>query len=245
MSGSLDGIRVRLIQIRDRPDVLADELASFRERTGLRGDQILSTSALLDPLSIDLLEDVDAVLIGGASAYSVTQTYGWTAPLIVLCRACAERSLPLFGSCWGHQFVARAFGGEVVHDPDRGEIGTHEVSLTEAAASDPVFRHLPSRLPVQMGHHDRVSRLPESGVELATSRTAPIQAFRIEGAPVYGTQFHSELDATRVRARMMTYRRYYANLAEEATFREIYDSVRQTPDADALLRTFLEEYCGA
>ena len=35
------------------------------------------------------------------------------------------------------------------------------------------------------------------GVELAISDTQPHQAFRMAGKPMYGTQFHSELDARR------------------------------------------------
>ena len=40
-----------------------------------------------------------------------------------------------------------------------------------------------------MGHHDRVSVLPDGAVELARNDTAPYQAFRLDGLPIYGTQF--------------------------------------------------------
>ena len=235
-------LRVLLIQIRDRPAVLAEEVDSFRQRTGLRRDQLVIVNAIREPLARSGLDAVDAVLIGGAGAYSVTQTYGWTQDLIDLCHACAHRRVPVFGSCWGHQFLARAFGGQVVHDPARSEMGTHEVDLTAAGRQDPLFSSLPDRFGTQMGHQDRVSVLPPGGIELATNDRAPHQAFRLAGLPIYGTQFHSELDATTERQRLIAYRDHYPEMQEDATFDAVVDAVRETPEADDLLRQFLLRY---
>lgn len=194
MAPRFEDLRVRLLQVRERPAVIAEEQASFRARTGLRPDQLVVTNVLMETLEPALLDDVDAVMIGGAGAYSVTQTYVWTDALAELCRACADRAVPLFGSCWGHQFIARAFGGTVINDPERAEMGTHDVRLTEAGRADPLFGTLPERFGTQMGHHDRVAVLPPGATELAENDTAPYQAFRLDGLPIYGTQFHSELD---------------------------------------------------
>lgn len=235
-------LRVRLIQIRDRPAVIAEEQASFQARTGLSPEQMAVTNALTDRLGPDLLDGVDAVLIGGAGAYSVTDTFGWTPDLVGLCHACADRQTPLFGSCWGHQFLARAFGGEVVHDPERAEMGTHAVEVTAAGQADPLFATLPPRFGTQMGHHDRVSALPSGGVELARNARAPFQAFRLAGLPVYGTQFHSELDERTERARLLAYRSYYPEMADDDAFGRVLSTLRPTPDADDLLRRFLLLY---
>lgn len=242
MAPDLDRARVRLIQIRERPAVIAEEQASFRARTGLRSDQLLVTDALRDDLSPALLSDVDAVMIGGAGAYSVVDTFVWTQGLADLCQACADRAVPLFGSCWGHQFVARAFGGEVIHDTSRAELGTHDVMLTDAGHADPLFSTLPAQFPTQMGHHDRVSVLPTGAVELAFNDCAPNQAFRIAGAPVYGTQFHSELDEATERDRLTTYRSYYPEMNDDDVFTAVLDTVRPSPEADDLLRRFLLLY---
>ena len=235
-------LRVRLVQVRERPAVIAEEQASFRARTGLAPDQLVVTDALREPVAPDLLDGVDAVMIGGAGAYSVTDTFHWTAGLVRLCHACAEREVPLFGSCWGHQFVARAFGGAVVHDPERAEMGTHTVRLTGAGRRDGLFSTLPERFGAQMGHHDRVAELPPGAVELARNERAPHQAFRLDGLPVYGTQFHSELDAATERARLVEYRAYYPEMADDAVFRATLDGLRETPEADDLLRRFLLLY---
>ena len=242
MAPDLDRVRVRLIQIRERPAVLQEERDSFQARTGLGADAFVATNALRDDLSPALLDDVDAVMIGGAGAYSVVDTFPWTQGLIDLCLAAADREVPLFGSCWGHQFVARAFGGTVVNDPSRAEMGTHTVELTEAGAQDPLFSTLPERFGTQMGHHDRVAQLPPGAVELAQNDRAPYQAFRLDGLPIYGTQFHSELDAQTERGRLVEYREHYPEMADDDVFAATLDALRDTPEADDLLRRFLLLY---
>ena len=245
MAPTYDHLRVLLVQIRDRPAVIAEEQASFRERCALRADQLVVANALQNALTPALLDGVDAVLIGGAGAYSVTDTFGWTDSLIALCQSCAERQLPLFGSCWGHQFIARAFGGTVVHDPSRAEMGTHEIELTDAGAADALFGAFPRRFSAQQGHHDRVSVLPRGAVELARNGAAPHQAFRLDGLPIYGTQFHSELNEQAERDRLVTYRAYYPENADDDAFDALLAGLRPTPEVDGLLEAFLRRYAVA
>lgn len=242
MAPSFDRLRVRLIQIRHKPDILAEEQASFRARTTLREDQMAISNALHDPLVISLLDDVDAVMIGGAGAFSVTKTYDWTQNLIDLCQACADVDMPLFGSCWGHQFIARAFGGEVIHDGDRSEMGTVEVDLTEAGKADALMGTLPERFASQAGHQDRVSILPPDATELAANETAPNQAFRIDGTGIYGTQFHSELDDETEKGRLIAYRDHYPEMADDDAFQAALDAIRPSPYADDLIRRWLLLY---
>ena len=242
MAPSFDRLRVRLVQIRERPEVIEEEQASFAERCGLPRDAFAVTSALTDALSPALLDGADAVMIGGAGAYSVTETFGWTDGLIGLCRACADRAVPLFGSCWGHQFVARAFGGTVINDSAASEMGTHAVRLTAAGRADPLFGTLPEEFLTQMGHHDRVSVLPEGAVELADNDANPYQAFRLRDLPIYGTQFHTELDMETERGRLVTYRPFYPEMADDAVYEATMAALRPSPDADDLLRRFLMLY---
>ena len=242
MAPSHDRLRVRLVQIREKPDIIEEEQASFCARAQMRRDQLIITDALSEPLAPALLDDVDALMIGGAGAYSVTETYRWTQDLIDLCQASTDRELPLFGSCWGHQFVARAFGGTVINDPERAEMGTVDVELTEAGEADPLMGSLPRRFATQMGHHDRVSVLPSGATELATNEVAPYQAFRMDGLPIYGTQFHSELDEHTERQRLFAYRDHYPEMQDDAVFQAALDALKPSPHADDLLRRWLLLY---
>ncbi len=242
MAKRFEDLRVRLIQIRVRPDVIAEEQQTFLDRTQLQPTQLLVSNAVRQPLDDHLLEDIDAVIIGGAGAYSVTHTYGWTDDLLGLVSSMYDRSIPLFGSCWGHQFIARALGGEVIHDPERIEIGCGSVQLTEAGKRDALFREYPLEFKANMGHQDRIATLPEEAVELALSDIAPFQAFRIRNKPIYGTQFHSELDATSERARLIAYRSHYPSLQDDVAFDRIMNSLRETTEVDGLLNLFLRKF---
>ena len=242
MVRKFEDLNVRLIQVRLKPEIEAEERATFLNRTRLEPHQLHATNALKVKLRHDLLDDVDAVIIGGAGAYSVTKTYAWTDGLIELVQEIHDRELPLFGSCWGHQFIARALEGSVVHDPSRVEIGCLPVELTESGCRDVLFRSFSSRFMANMGHHDRVERLPEGAIELATNKISPYQAFKIADRPIYGTQFHSELNASTERARLYAYRKHYPSLKDETAFQAVIDSLRETTEVDGLLNRFLKTF---
>ena len=121
-------------------------------------------------------------------------------------------------------------------------MGTHHVELTEAGKSDPLFEPFPPRFLAQMGHQDRVAELPPDAIELATNDVAPFQAFRLADAPIYGTQFHSELDDKAERGRLITYRDHYPEMQVESFFQETLNALRPTPDVDDLLYQFLQLY---
>ena len=159
--------------------------------------------------------------------------------LLDLCHAAYERELPVFGSCWGHQVLARAFGGTVIYDSERAEFGCGDIELTEAGREDVLLRDFPKRFKANLGHHDRVTVLPPGAVELAFNESQRNQAFRF-GETIYGTQFHSELDARRERERLEAYWHLYEKeLGSDDAFQRVLDSLSDTTDADHLLYDFL------
>jgi len=236
-------IQVLLIQCRSAPRMEKQERACVLERARLRPDQLQTVNvARGDDPSPDLLDQGDALLIGGAGKYSATQTYPWTDPLHEFVQRAVERRLPTLGSCWGHQVIARALGGHVVHDPEHSELGCGWVELTEASARDPLFCRFPTRFRANMGHHDRVVELPPGTTELARN-DQPNQAFRLDDAPLYGTQFHSELDAERERERILVYREYYRTaLPDEETVQRVLNNLADTTEVDNLLYDFLTTF---
>lgn len=236
---SLKDIRILLIQARGTSDIELQEQDCFLERCRINPTQLRPVSVLRDRLDERLLADADAMMIGGAGEFSAVEDYPWTSDLLDLIRTAYETRFPTFGSCWGHQLIARALGGEVVHDSDLAELGCHPVSLTEAGRHDRLFGAFPQRFLANMGHHDRVVVLPETAVELAESETQPYQAFRMDGRPMYGTQFHSELDARRERQRLFKYRAYYPELAADETFQAVLANLAETSEVDHLLHDFL------
>jgi GMP synthase (glutamine-hydrolysing) len=216
------------------------EQTCFVERCRVRRSQIHAVNVTRTPLRPTLLDDVDAMMIGGAGEYSALDDTSWMPALLDLVRAAADRHLPTFGSCWGHQIIARAMGGRVVHDPDRAELGCGTVHLTQGGAQDPLFSSFPPSFNANMGHHDRVDTLPPQAIELAYNDSQRNQAFRLADAPIYGTQFHSELDAARERERLIAYRDYYRqDLPDEDDFQAVLNNLAETTEVDTLLHDFL------
>jgi GMP synthase (glutamine-hydrolysing) len=236
---------VLLLQIRDRSDVELQERECFRRLAEAAGGARLRFHNLLsdpEPGAV-AAADCEALVVGGAGAHSVTESYAFTDPLRRFVERWVDDGRPLLGSCFGHQFIAAALGGRVATDPEREEIGTFDVELTEAGAADPIFAGLPRRFPVQLGHHDRVVELPPGGVELAASERCPAQAFRLAGLPVWGFQFHVEMDERALLERAAVYRDSYAG-GEDGLGR-LAARLRPTPEAASLFGRFLALVAGA
>lgn len=243
MSEALGHIRLLLVQARESAEMEIQEQQCFLERCRLEPHQLTGLNVLRDPIDTGYLREADVMMIGGAGAFSATQDYPWMNDLLDLVRYCVDSGFPTFGSCWGHQIIARALGGDVINDVSRAELGCLEVTLTNAGRTDILFRDFPRAFMANMGHHDRVSRLPSGAVELARSATQPNQAFKIADKPVYSTQFHSELDAQREKERLLVYWEHYREeIPDEAALDAIIESLADTTEVDHLLLEFLLKF---
>ena len=98
--------------------------------------------------------------------------------------------LPLQGVCYGAQFLASAFGGEVQPAPSR-EYG--RAMLTVGDASDALMRGLPARTQVWMSHGDTITRVPDNYELIASTEDVRVAAFRVGGEQTWGIQFHPEV----------------------------------------------------
>lgn len=133
----------------------------------------------------------DALMIfGGSMHVDETAEHPWLAPEKELIRDALERDVPILGVCLGSQLLAEAAGAS----PDRmaePEIGWYDIEITDAGASDPVIGPLAPSVELFEWHH-YCAPLPPGAVELART-PACLQAYRIEGKPAWGLQFHAEV----------------------------------------------------
>ena len=93
---------------------------------------------------------------------------------------------------------------------------------------------------MQLGHLDRIAAPPLTIVELARSERCPQQLVRVADKPVYGSQFHPEIDRRHFLDRLAVYRRDYAPSEEELL--KVERTLRASPEAARLLPRFLELY---
>lgn len=143
--------------------------------------------------SLPAPEDLSGVVVTGSSAM-VSEREPWSeATARWLVRAVSSQT-PILGICYGHQLLAHALGGSVAKNPLGREIGTVDVSLTQAAARDPLLEGLPSSFSVQASHVEAVLALPPGATLLASTRLDPNHAFHA-GGKAWGVQFHPEFDA--------------------------------------------------
>jgi len=234
-------LRLVLLQVRNDRVPLRQEQSCFIERCGVSRSQIDFINLVERPeIRWRDVETAHAVIIGGAGAYSVTEDHPFSDPLKEVVFELIERDRPVFGSCWGHQFLASVTGGTVIADEEGTEIGSIPIQLTSSGRSDPLFDGLPDRFYVQLGHKDWVSELGPGWVNLAVSDLCRNQAIRLIGKPVYGTQFHSEMNENRLRERLEVYVDSY--VPDQEQYEEIIRRLRPSLEADGLMRRFLELY---
>jgi GMP synthase (glutamine-hydrolysing) len=100
--------------------------------------------------------------------------------------------VPILGICAGHQYMAHHFGGTLVpgHNP---EFGRTEVTITDA---DELLKGIPSPTVVWSNHNDEVAKPPKGFKVLASSTTCPVEAMRHSTRPLFGVQFHPEVEHT-------------------------------------------------
>ena len=103
-----------------------------------------------------------------------------------------EANVPILGICLGHQLLAYWLGGEVKRG--RWEIGWLPVTVDEAGLQDPLLAGLGESFHAFLWHGDQVSRLPKEAILLASSERCAVQAYRLQGQPVWGVQFNPQYD---------------------------------------------------
>ncbi len=98
--------------------------------------------------------------------------------------------LPLLGVCYGAQYLAHNYGGEVEPAPSR-EYG--RAMLTVGEAENPLLRDLPATTQVWMSHGDTITSIPESYKIIASTEQVKVAAYAVEGEPTWAIQFHPEV----------------------------------------------------
>lgn len=220
--------------LKDAPDRPV-EIDSILAGTGLPSASLKSVSPFTEAVSVDVLDGVDGMFIGGAG-WSAFEEIPYYEDFLAVLRAARRRAVPIFGVCFGAQTLARLFGGAVVRDDANAEYGTIEIDCETAAIRDPLFAATPQRFLAQSWHHDRIAALPTGAIPLAWSRGgAVLQAFSFPGERIWGVQFHPER-ASEAFARALEHRQ----APDEAhPIEEIRASLRPSPLATALLRRFV------
>ncbi|MHC4949323.1 MAG: type 1 glutamine amidotransferase [Planctomycetota bacterium] len=239
-----DQVHYLLLQVRNPDDPMAGhEVDCFIQALQCAPERLAVHDLIAGRPTPAELEENDCVLLGGSGDYSVAKGGPWLPAALEAMAELAEMDKPVFASCWGFQALALALGGEVVTDLERAEVGSRDLWLTDAGRADPVFGPLAEAGPLfhaQLGHQDIVERLPPGAVLLASSELTTNQAFRLEGRPVYCTQFHPELTRETLLDRLRTYTTYVEKI-HGVPYWEFEARCGESPHTPALLTRFVEK----
>jgi para-aminobenzoate synthetase component 2 len=109
---------------------------------------------------------------------------------IAMIKYCAEKAIPLFGVCLGHQAIGEAFGATVSRAPELLHGKTSQVNHDGTG----VLTNLPSPFTATRYHSLAVERetVPDVLEITGTTDSGVVMSLRHKTLPIQGVQFHPE-----------------------------------------------------
>lgn len=98
--------------------------------------------------------------------------------------------IPLLGVCFGAQYLAQQFGGEVLASSIR-EYG--RANLSHVNTNNALTKGMTSGSQVWMSHGDTIKTVPSTYEIIASTHDVQVAGFHIQGESTYGVQFHPEV----------------------------------------------------
>ncbi len=98
--------------------------------------------------------------------------------------------IPILGICYGAQYLAHYYGGEVLLSKHR-EYGRANLEIHQEHFG--LLEGLSNHTQVWMSHGDTIARLPEGYEVIGSTRDVKIGAYKIRGENTFGIQFHPEV----------------------------------------------------
>lgn len=234
-------LKLLLVQIRDKAQVREEEFDSFVRFADIAAEQLTVLNVFDRPrFSPQIVNNFDAVLVGGASEASVLEpeVYPFVPDCVRLLQYCKEIGKPTFASCFGFQLAVLAMGGEIVRDEADFEIGTLPIQITQKGEADPLFSGFPNPFYAVSVHRERAPELPQSCELLAYTEQCP-HAFKVKDVPFWAFQFHPEVDKDILIERLSVFRAQYTQNAEH--FNQVIANAKDTPWSNLLVQRFVDD----
>ncbi|UCG71019.1 MAG: type 1 glutamine amidotransferase [Thermoplasmata archaeon] len=137
------------------------------------------------------IEDYDHIILSG-SEDSILNDRKWIEKEMSLVRQIIDKNIPTLGICLGHQLIAKALLGlEGVKRAHKPEIGWKQVTINK---DNPLLNGIQKDFLVFNSHFDEVCNLTFDFEVFAYSGQCDVQIFQIRDAPIWGIQFHPEIE---------------------------------------------------
>lgn len=154
--------------------------------------------------------------------------------------------LYVLGICLGDQWIHMRAKGQVGRNPDRKELGTGTVTLTEEAKNDPLLQRMLCEvdadkrdiLKQMLGHKDSKDEIGEGFIILGSTERDPYSLTR--KGRVYGTAGHPEITEGANLGTIVNVSNDHSHLETELEPYIPTYPFEDTPDADKMLSAFFE-----
>lgn len=232
-----------LLAIRDVDRVADSEYEAMRRFGGLDETELRRVRMEQGPVGAIDLDDYSGVILGGgpfnaSDAEKSDVQERVEAEISALLDDIVARDFPFLGACYGIGTLG-THQGAVVDRTYSEPVGPMTVTLTEEGRADQLFGDLPDTFEAFLGHKEAISKLPAHAVNLASSASCPVQAFKV-GTNVYATQFHPELDVPGIEARIDVYKHAGYFEPHEADVLKARARSSRVVHPPAILRRFVE-----
>lgn len=238
--------KILVIQSRTRPEMVKGEQGEYTR--ALAGTDYYPVFKNALDASIpwnmpeQIIEDAAGVIFGGSGEYDFDGGRAMEDParstsqailtqVTPLLEYIFQNAIPTLGICYGHQIIGEWRGGNVSCDPTQKKTGSHEVLLTDAGKSDPLFTGMPDAFIAQYGHKDSLTTLPKGAELIATGAQCKYSGLRY-GPKMYTFQFHPELTAQDVSRKLLLSPGYLPEGVEPT------DVIKASPEASTLIPRF-------
>lgn len=134
------------------------------------------------------LKDLDGLVLSGGSPSVASDVDAMGNNGEYLDRA----EYPILGICAGMQFLSEHFGGRL-GPAEIPEFGAVNLSIED---NEGIFRNVPDKITVWASHNDEVKVVPKGFRITARSPSCPVEAVRSLTRPIFGVQFHPEVEHT-------------------------------------------------
>ena len=141
----------------------------------------------------NLLQDAKGIVLSGgpASVYS-TDIPKFNSNILNL-------DLPILGLCYGHQLIAKEFGG-AISNTGKGEFGK---AILQQTSDFPLWQNVSFPNKVWMSHQDSVTKCPPDFKVTGVTESGNVAAMRHRKRRIYTLQFHPEVNDTEQGQKML------------------------------------------
>ncbi len=180
----------------------------------------------------------DALVVSG-SACGANDALPWIADLADALRAAAKARTKLVGICFGHQLMARAFGGTVARAPQGWGVGLHRYEMVAESMGAAPWLDRDEAVALPASHQDQVVIAPPRSTVHARSAFTPVAVLSYADHPAMSCQFHPEFTPDFARALLDARRAPAITPAQRAAAIASLDGPNDSGRIAAWMKSFL------